>query len=488
MEQKEKHQSLKDKIQELIRERDQYQNILANIEDGYYECNLRGDLTYASDAICKIWGYSREEMIGKNYRDFYDEETANKGFHIHNKVYNTGVSDYIYDLHMVTKDGKKKVLENSVSLHIDSTGNLIGFRGIARDVTERTRNEEELARHRIRLDAIFSSVQEAIITVDTGLKVIEANNSMVQICSIDVSDTVGQVFPECTSHCNQACHKVLRDVLKHKTPVNEHQIECVRQNQPKQTLIVTGTPLLDQGKSFSGAILVIRDVTRLTELERELQERKVFHNMIGKSKQMQSIYELIEGLNDIEATVLITGESGTGKELVAKALHNSGNRAFKPFVSVHCAALAENLLESELFGHTKGAFTGAIKDKQGRFQLAEGGTILLDEIGDISPSVQVKLLRVLQEKEFERVGDSTPIKADVRVIACTNANLAEKVKKGEFRKDLFYRLKVVEVEIPPLRKRLEDIPLLAEHFSNMFRKNYKKNVTKISDNRSSDVR
>lgn len=211
-----------------------------------------------------------------------------------------------------------------------------------------------------------------------------------------------------------------------------------------------------------------------------MRERHQFQNIIGRSKKMQDTYRLLEDLANLETTVLITGESGTGKELVARALHYSGQRAFKPFVTVSCSALAESLLESELFGHVRGAFTGAIRDKQGRFQAANGGTILLDEIGDISPLIQLKLLRVLQEKEFERVGESTPQKVDVRVIASTNKDLKEKVRRGEFRQDLYYRLKVVEVSLPPLRERLEDLPLLVDHFCRSFNDRFKKNIEGIS--------
>jgi transcriptional regulator with PAS, ATPase and Fis domain len=228
-------------------------------------------------------------------------------------------------------------------------------------------------------------------------------------------------------------------------------------------------------------VLVIRDVTLLRDLERELREKHQFQNIIGRSKKMQDTYRLLEDLADLETTVLVTGESGTGKELVARALHYSGQRAFKPFVTVSCSALAESLLESELFGHVRGAFTGAIKDKMGRFQAANGGTILLDEIGDISPLIQLKLLRVLQEKEFERVGESVPQKVDVRVIACTNKDLKEKVRRGEFRQDLYYRLKVVEVSLPPLRDRLEDLPLLVDHFCRSFNERFKKNIEGISN-------
>jgi len=192
------------------------------------------------------------------------------------------------------------------------------------------------------------------------------------------------------------------------------------------------------------------------------------------------VFSLIDNVKDIDTTVLITGPSGTGKELVARAIHYGGLRADAPFVVVNCSALAENLLESELFGHVKGAFTGAVKDKVGRFQLAAHGTIFLDEIGDISPMIQLKLLRVLETKEFERVGDPTPIRADVRIISATNRDLKQRVKDGLFREDLYYRLKVVEINTPPLSERREDIPLLVEHFLALFNERFNKRIQDIS--------
>jgi len=221
-------------------------------------------------------------------------------------------------------------------------------------------------------------------------------------------------------------------------------------------------------------------MTRLAGLENELRGKHPYHDIVGQSKPMQEIYGLIDALADMDTTVLITGKSGTGKELVARAIHDGGIRASKPFVTVNCSALAENLLESELFGHVKGAFTGAFRDKQGRFQMADGGTILLDEIGDISPMIQLKLLRVLQEKSFERVGDCVPQKVDVRVIACTNRDLKEKVERGEFREDIYYRLKVVEIALPSLQERLEDLPFLVEHFRMLFNERFQKNIKAVS--------
>ena len=207
--------------------------------------------------------------------------------------------------------------------------------------------------------------------------------------------------------------------------------------------------------------LLIRKNRYLTQ---ELQERYQFGNIIGKSALMQRIYQLIEKVAPSKATVLITGESGTGKELIARAIHFNSPRREHPFISVNCGALPENLLESELFGHERGAFTGAVNLRKGRFELAHGGTLFLDEISEMSPPLQVKLLRVLQEMEFERVGGSQTLKVDVRVVAASNRNLKEEVAHGRFRSDLFYRLNVVHVQLPALKARADDIPLLVNHF------------------------
>jgi len=206
---------------------------------------------------------------------------------------------------------------------------------------------------------------------------------------------------------------------------------------------------------------LLRENRRLSEA---LSERHGYRNIVGKSKPMLKVYDLIGKVAQSKASVLITGPSGTGKELIAKAIHYDSLRKDRPFISVNCGALAETLLESELFGHEKGAFTGAVTMKKGRFELADGGTLFLDEIGDMSPSLQVKLLRVLQEMEFERVGGTRTIKVDVRVLSASNRNLKDDVAAGLFREDLFYRLNVIHIEVPPLRERMEDIRLLVNHF------------------------
>ncbi len=215
-------------------------------------------------------------------------------------------------------------------------------------------------------------------------------------------------------------------------------------------------------------------------LKAELKEKFRPSNIIGHSKAMQTVFDLIAQVSRSEATVLIRGESGTGKELVAHAIHYNSQRANKPFIKVNCAVLPETIIESELFGHEKGAFTGAIATRKGRFELANGGTLFLDEIGDLSPTTQIKLLRVLQEKEFERVGGNETIRCNVRVIAATNRNLEQLMEKGTFREDLYYRLNVFPIHIPPLRERKSDIILLSDHFIEKYSTQNHKNIQRIS--------
>jgi DNA-binding NtrC family response regulator len=216
-------------------------------------------------------------------------------------------------------------------------------------------------------------------------------------------------------------------------------------------------------------------------LKKELKKKFGFHKIIGNSQRIQDVIKFIEKIADTDSTVLVTGESGTGKELVAKTIHYNSSRSRKSFVPLNCAAIPKDILESELFGHEKGAFTGAVNTRIGRFELANNGTLFLDEIGELAPALQVKLLRVLQEKEFERVGGIKTIKVDVRIIAATNRDLEKAVTEGAFREDLFYRLNVLPFHLPPLRKMKEDVPLLVEHFIDEISKKKKREAPKISE-------
>ena len=351
---------------------------------------------------------------------------------------------------------------------------------VAKSALQQKKITDENDKYRSNIEAIFKSVQDAIITVDRDLNMIEINEAAKVICSL-TRDSIGKKMNYSLKYCNGKCVNALEETIRKKQSIEIYHNECNHEHRPQQVVNLITHPLIDSQDNFIGAVLVIRDETRIVDLERKMRDRQRFYNIIGKSIQMQTIYSLIESLSNVQTSVLITGESGTGKELVAEAIHYKGNRVDKPLIKVNCAALSENLLESELFGHVKGAFTGAINDRIGRFEMANGGTIFLDEIGDLSPKLQAQLLRVIQEKVFERVGDSISVKVDVRVIAATNQNLPEKIKHGEYREDLYYRLNVIELKLPPLRSRKEDIPLLAKHFVNKFNEKFNKEIEGISN-------
>ena len=339
---------------------------------------------------------------------------------------------------------------------------------------------DEKEKCRLNFEAIFRSVKDGIVTVDQSMAVVEINEAANRICNIARDAAIGKSVWVLADRCQGKCIEALDGILKDRKTLEMRYVECRTEPGGRQVVSLTASPLLDSAGAFTGAVLVIRDETRLVELERSLKETQETGPIVGKSTAMRRVRSLIKDLTDVQTTVLVTGESGTGKELVVEELHRSGERRQKPLVKVNCAALSEPLLESELFGHVRGAFTDAVKNKIGRFQRADGGTLFLDEIGEVSARIQLRLLRVLETMEFEQVGDSTPIKVDVRVVAATNQDLNQKVAKGEFREDFYYRLKVVEIKLPPLRERPEDIPMLVEHFLALFNQKFNKKIKDIS--------
>lgn len=350
---------------------------------------------------------------------------------------------------------------------------------VARHALSSKELDDERERSRANMDAIFRTVTDGIVMIDQDGCLVQYNTMAEQFCGYR-NDLLGRVATDINLGCGGGCRAVLQEALDLNASRVLRRTECHSSGKAR-IVTVTATPVAESDGSVGGAVAVIHDETQLVELEVTARRRGNYHGIIGFSAPMQRVFSMIESLTNIPTTVLINGESGTGKELVAAALHGSGNRSKKPFVKVNCSALSEHLLESELFGHVRGAFTGAIADKIGRFQKADGGTLFLDEIGDISPATQMRLLRVLQESEFERVGDSSTIKVEVRIVAATNQNLAEKVSQGTFRQDLYYRLNVVRLELPPLRERHDDLEPLVAHFIAYFNSKLSKAVSGVSD-------
>ncbi len=329
------------------------------------------------------------------------------------------------------------------------------------------------------LEAIFSSVEDAIIAVDNSCTILKLNRT-AELLLVEFRDDHDSDDKRIPGEIGNACLKDALLVIERGSIVREHVIECVNTVGVSRMFSINAAPLDIDDEISNGAVIVVRDVTRAEEQYVPSQTMQ-FHGFVGASRVMQSIYRLIENVGKVETAVLITGESGTGKELAAEALHAESPRSTMPLVKVDCAALPEELLESELFGHRKGAFTGADRDRPGRLLQADKGTLLLDEIGDITPRLQLRLLRFLQEMTFTPVGMDTPVSVDVRVIAATNVNLREKVREGSFREDLYYRLKVVEVVLPPLRDRKKCLPLLIQHFLTFFSQKHVRHVHSVSD-------
>lgn len=346
---------------------------------------------------------------------------------------------------------------------------------------ETRRLQQENEHYRQYLEAVFRSVQDMIICVDTDGRIARMNESALawaaeREAAIRLGSHVDEL-PSWLAPFRQDMHHVLGA----GEDVREHRLELQDVTGRKSVLRLSAAPLrLSSQERSQGAVAVLRDLS-VPEAPPLAGRRAAFHRLRGKSMVMQTLYTLIENVGPTEVTVLITGESGTGKELVAEALHEESARKSMPFIKFDCTAIPENLIESELFGHKRGAFTGADRNRQGRIMQADGGTLFLDEIGDISPMMQLRLLRFLQEKTFYPVGEDNPVTVDVRVLAATNADLKARVRTGQFREDLYYRLRVVDIPVPPLRERGADLETLALLFSERFNSRLGKPISGLSD-------
>lgn len=317
---------------------------------------------------------------------------------------------------------------------------------------------------------IIDSIADGVFTVDKDWKITSYNRAAEKITGIGKDDAIGRYCWEVfkASICEQRCS--LRQTIESGQPIVNQPIFIINSEGERIPISISTAILKDANGTLVGGVETFRDLSVIEELRKELTSQYSFLDIISKNKEMQRLFGMLELISESDATILLEGESGTGKELFAKAIHSLSHRKKGPMITVNCGALPDTLLESELFGYKAGAFTDAKKDKPGRLALAENGTLFLDEIGDISQLLQVRLLRVLQDKVYEPLGSTKSEKANVRIVSATNKNLENLVKKGLFRDDLYYRINVVKLVLPPLRKRKEDIPLLIDRFLNKFNK------------------
>jgi PAS domain S-box-containing protein len=328
---------------------------------------------------------------------------------------------------------------------------------------------------------ILDSVNEGVFTVDRDWRITAFNQAAERITGVSRRVAIGSPCCEVfrTNICETNC--ALRRTMTSGRPIVNATAHIVNQQGRRVPIRISTALLLDDRGSVVGGVETFQDLTLVEQLQKELQSKYTFEDIIGRSPAMMRLFEILPQISASTSTVLIEGPSGTGKELFARAIHNLSPRKRKRFVAVNCAALPDTLLESELFGHKAGAFTDAKRDKPGRFQLADGGTVFLDEIGDISPAMQVRLLRVLQDRIVEPLGGVQGLPVDVRVLAATNKDLAALVKRGKFRDDLYYRIRVVHLKLPSLQQRREDIPLLVNHLIAKFNHLQGKDIANVSD-------
>ena len=329
--------------------------------------------------------------------------------------------------------------------------------------------------------AILDSIADGVFTVDKDWRITTFNRAAEQITGVSRGEAVGQLCKDVLKAdiCEKKC--CLRTTMKSGIPIINKKVHIIDAAGRRLPISISTALLRDKSGHLLGAVETFRDISIEEDLRKAVQARYSFSDIISKNHKILQLFDILPDIAESASTVLIEGESGTGKELFARAIHNLSPRKKQPFVAVNCSALPDTLLESELFGYKAGAFTDAKKDKPGRFRLAQNGTLFLDEIGEITLAMQVKLLRVLQEKTYEPLGATQSIEHNVRIIAATNKYLEELVRQKKFREDLYYRINVFKITLPPLRERMEDIPLLIEHFIERFNVLQKKSVTGISD-------
>ncbi|KUO48792.1 MAG: AAA family ATPase [Desulfitibacter sp. BRH_c19] len=458
----------------MLGQQESIKNILNYTLDAIIVINREGLITLFNKEAQRLTRTLIKDALGRHITDIIPNTRLLE-------VLENGVPDFNQQLELK----EVTIITNRVPV-TDEDGSIIGAAAIFRDIAEKIAMTEEISNLRdvqTLLEAIINSTQDAISVVnEKGIHIL-INPAYTRIIGMKKEELLSKPADVDIVEGESMHFKVLRT----KEPVRGIRMKVGPQ---KKDVVVNVAPMV-VNDILKGSVAVIHDISEIRKLTdelelakrliRHLEAKHAFEDIIGKSEQIAGAIEQAKRAAETPATVLLRGESGTGKELFAHAIHNASTRCEGQFIRINCAALTDSLLESELFGYVEGAFTGAKKGgHKGLFEEASGGTIFLDEIGEISASLQSKLLRVLQEKEITRVGASKPIKVDVRVIAATNANLEELIQKGVFREDLYYRINVLPIIIPPLRHRKEDIPLLVYHLLPKYNQEYGRNVEEIS--------
>jgi PAS domain S-box-containing protein len=455
-----------------------FERIVQTAESLILILDPRGRIEFFNRKVEEITGYKAEEVLGKEWISlFVPREYQQDCRRLLNSLSEESSIPRRVEYPILSKEGKQIPIAWDRTLIRDQHGETEAVLSVGHDLTGTSILEEE----RFRNQTILDSIADGVFTVDQDFRITSFNKAAARITGFTKEEAIGQYCREifrsraCIGHCP------LRESMETGKDMVDLEVDILTKQNEEIPVSVSAAAWKGQGGNPIGGVEVFRDLSPIMELKKRLEEKDSFQHIISRNKRLREIFGILPDIAESDATVLITGESGTGKELFATAIHTLSPRREQPFVKVNCGALPETLLESELFGYKRGAFTDAKRDKPGRFRIAEGGTVFLDEIGDISQGTQVKLLRVLETKEYEPLGGVQTEKANVRIISATNRDLWARVQSGEFREDLYYRLNVIAIDIPPLRERPEDLSLLIEHFLSELNRRRGRNIAGFTD-------
>jgi len=455
--------------------------------DGIIAVNKDDIIIVFNEAASRITGLNSNEVLARKSVLLFGKESANNS--IIKKSLLTGEIFSNISLDINKKNGESLNVSASITPLTQPEQGTIGILIIFRDLNETSslysalaEKNQEVLEEKNKLETIFNSLLEGTFTINSDWEITAFNRAAELITGYSASEAIGKKYWEVFLSEDRNEDSLLSEFITDHKQSLLRETTILRKDGSRVLVRINSAPLIDTQNNKTGRVVTFEDISVIKNLSEHIEERFRFDNIIGRSKPMQNVFNLLENVINTDSTVLITGQSGTGKEVIARAIHLNSERKSEPFIAVNCTAFAETLLESELFGHEKGAFTGALKTKPGRFELSGNGTLFLDEIGDISPAVQVKLLRVLESRQFERVGGTQTLQLNARIISATHRDLEKEIAEGRFREDLYYRINVINIQLPSLSERKDDIPSLVNHFMAKFNRKFKKEIHYISPN------